>query len=131
MSDLEKYLKGEPLNEQMAALMENPDQLEPPAVTEVPAPGPIDDDDREHLRRLLVEPGWRVLLKLLDSELDKRKDAAIKHSLGGPLHMDQAELSKMWAQVAYMKSSRDEIVSLAEREVEKLKHATRTQTGRV
>ena len=127
MSDFDKYLKGEPLNDRLAALMEGEDPDEDQAVTEessvrVAVIGEIGDDERDHLRRLLVEPGWPVLLKLLDTDLARREDAAKHNSLANPL---DSGLNAQWIEVAYSKKARDKIVALAEFEVEKLRERER------
>ncbi len=121
MSDLEKYLKGEPLNEHMAALMEEPAEAEE-VLSVLSKNDPITDDDREHLRRLLVEPGWQVLMQLLDSDLARQEDVAKRQSLRDPLGLNsETPLNALWAQVAYQRKAREMIVSLAEAEIAKLK----------
>ena len=125
MSDLEKYLKGEPLNEHMAALMEEPAEAEEVLSSQfsvLSKNDPITDDDREHLRRLLVEPGWQVLMQLLDSDLARQEDVAKRQSLRDPLGLNsETPLNALWAQVAYQRKAREMIVSLAEAEIAKLK----------
>lgn len=122
--NLEKFLRGEPLNEDMAALMAG-DEEDLPGEESTAETAGITDDDREHLRRLLVEPGWRVLLKLLDSELQRSEDAAKRSSLHDPLGLGEGGLIATWADVAYAKKARDKIVALAESEVAKLKKRQR------
>lgn len=118
---LEKYLKGEPLNDDMKALMEG--REDEPADDDLGSlirlkTDEINDDDREHLRRLQVDPGWPVLLKLLDSDIERQEDAAKRRSLDDPLG---SSLNAVWADVAYQKKGRDKIVALIQSEVEKLK----------
>ena len=126
MSDLEKYLKGEPLNEHMAALMEEPAEAEE-VLSVLSKNDPITDDDREHLRRLLVEPGWQVLMQLLDSDLARQEDVAKRQSLRDPLGLNsETPLNALWAQVAYQRKAREMIVSLAEAEIAKLKVKAKT-----
>ena len=132
MSDLETYLKGQPLNGRMAALMESQGEedeapIQPAPALEVRVRWAPDDEDREHLRRLLLEPGWRVLLKLLDNEQAEMEDAAKRNSFADPL----GELNKVWAGVAYFKKARDRIIALIETEVEKLKDRTKKNHGAI
>lgn len=109
--DFEKYLKGEPLNEHLAALQE---EAYVPDLDAEPEPAPdlsdLTDDDREHLRLLVTEPGWQVLLKLLDKEIASLEDAARRYSLESPF---DDSLKKVWAQASFMKMSRVRIVALA------------------
>jgi len=131
--DFEKYLKGEPLNPQLAALMAGEDEEEPAANSapiareSTPLTEPLTDDDREHLRRLLLEPGWRVLMQLLDTDIGRKEDAAKRQSLSDPL---SASLNAVWADVAYAKKAKSHIVALAEAEVEKLRLAKKVQKPR-
>lgn len=125
MSDLEKYLRGEPLSPELAALQAGEDPLpEPEASDENDL---IADDDREHLRRLLVEPGWPVLLKLLDSDIERREDAAKRASLTDPIGIGEGGLKAMWADVAYFKKARNKLVGMAETEVAKLREKKKWQ----
>jgi hypothetical protein len=125
MSDLDKYLKGAPLTEELAALKDGEDPLPEPEVSD--DDGLITDDDREHLKRLLVDPGWPVLLKLLDSDIERREDAAKRSSLRNPLGISEGGLQTMWADVAYFKKARDLMVGMAEAEVERLKEKKKWQ----
>jgi hypothetical protein len=79
----------------------------------------IDDDDREHLRRLSLEPGWAVLLKLLDNDIRKSEDAMKVLSMTDPL-ADPPRLASGWADVAKMKAIRQRMVQLIDEEVKKL-----------
>lgn len=120
MSDLEKFLKGVPLNDHLAALKEEPflSEIDPEVVPEVLYSGTMTEDDREHLRRLLTEPGWEVLLKLLDKDIRSREDAARRTSLSNPL---SDTLKEVWADVAYAQRARERIVALVETEIRKMK----------
>lgn len=117
--EYEKYLKGEPLNEHMQQLM---DETYAGSNVQV-APEPqvfneLSEDNREHLRRLLTEPGWQVLLELLDRDTEVREDAARRVSLNDPLNDD---LKMVWADVAYRKRARVSMVTLVENEIKKAK----------
>lgn len=130
MSDLEKYLKGEPLTPEMAALQRG-EEDDPAARIGAHlkynyfAKGlagiaePLDDDDREHLRRLSLEPGWAVLFKLLDNDIRKSENAMKVASMTDPL-ADPPRLASGWADVAKMKAIRQRMVQLIDEEVKKL-----------
>ena len=123
MSDLEKYLKGEPLTEDLARLQRGEEAGVPVeqriVIHDFRATGSLDDDDREHLRRLSLEPGWAVLLKLLDTDMQKSEDAMKVVSLDRPL-ANPSELASGWADVAKMKEIRTRMVQLIDAEVQKL-----------
>jgi hypothetical protein len=116
---LEDFLKGKPLNERLARLKEAGDEDDPEPVEEAPE-SPIDDADREQIRRLLTHAGWQVLLKLLDMQLNSQEDAARRDSLNSPLQRAN-EIALKWAQLAADKNARNKIVALAESEAETLK----------
>lgn len=115
--NLEKYLQGKPQTDYLEALMEEPDEPEAPQrIHLVSSAREISDDSREHLRRLLLEPGWPVLLQLLDNEIKILEDAAKRTSISEPF---SENLKTMWADAAYSQRARTRIVFLAEQEIEK------------
>jgi hypothetical protein len=120
---LEDFLAGKPVSPRMAQLMrgEDEDQDTADAVPrrESYADGtPITKADREHLRRLLSSAGWQVLLKILDSELQRQEDAARRISL--VTATSKEDIVTIWQRLAADKHARNRIVELAETEVEKL-----------
>ena len=120
MSDLEKFLKGEPLNEQMAKLMKGEEETEPEQVAVKSGNRQeLDNDDREHLRRLTLEPGWPIVLRLLDRNIERMKAAAEQASLDNPLGNSDA-VAQSWAYVSMMKNSRASVESMVKNEVRKL-----------
>jgi hypothetical protein len=127
VANLEDYLLGKPLSDRMARLMRGDDEEE---TGEEAAPRrenyadgtPITDQDRDHLRRMLTSAGWQVLVKLLDTSLQRQEDAARQDSLRSPLSRKD-EIATQWADLAANKKARNEIVILAEGEIEKLKAA--------
>ena len=123
--NLDDYLKGKPMTAELARLAAGEDEDEPEAPAnvvqmrgglQVVRPGNFqpDDDDREHLRRLLLEPGWPILLKLLDRRLQLQEDAAKAATKMNPFAPDNAA---QWAAVAALEQARDLMVTLAESEV--------------
>jgi hypothetical protein len=117
---LENYLKGAPLNDELARMMqEQAEESEPESSEEGADKEQITSDDRENIRRLLTDPGWRVLLQLLDSQITRLEDAARANSLRDPFAHEKN--GAMWAEASYARRARNSIVSLAEMEVAKLK----------
>jgi len=128
---LENYLKGEPLNEALAALMDGNDGEPDPAATvgahiqyNYEGLAKIDDDDREHLRRLTLEPGWPVLLRLLDRDIEKSEDAMKATSMVDSLN-NRDRIANGWADVAKMKAMRTRLNTLIENEIRTLREAKR------
>lgn len=122
---LENYLQNKPVSDRNERLMEEggddiefaadePEEEESEGKSKFPT-----DDDREHIRRLSTEPGWRVLLKLLDIEIAKLEDSARAASLSAPFAHE--ENGHRWADVSYMKRTQDRLKSIIEREKRKLK----------
>jgi hypothetical protein len=121
MDDLEKFLMGQPLNEQLAALQRGEDEAEP---LSCPAPrtqaaGAMDDGDREHLRRLRTEPGWPLFLRLLDRDIQSQEESIRNMSMQDPLG-NRDKVAEGWAYIAMMKRVRVRAVMLVDAEVEKL-----------
>jgi hypothetical protein len=120
---LEDFLAGKPLTPRMAQLMRG--EEEEVGVYAAPrgesyADGtPITKADREHLRRLLSSAGWQVLLKILDSELQRQEDAARRISVD-PV-TPKEDILTAWAELATGKRARNRMIGLAEAEVEKLR----------
>lgn len=124
MAKLEDFLAGKPLNDDMAKLMRGEEgESEPEAAINKRqnyADGvPITNQDREHLRRLLVSPGWQVLLKLLDTELKHQEDTARRISLLSTTSKD--EILAAWAGLGADQKARENIEMLAKSEIEQLK----------
>jgi hypothetical protein len=119
--DLDKFLKGEPQNEEIAALMQG--EATPaeslPALTSPRDVRELDDDDREHLRRLQLEPGWKVLLRLVDRDIDNEEALVKKLSLADPLG-NRDEVVNGWAYVAMLRRGRDRMIYLTDAEIKKL-----------
>lgn len=126
MSDLEKYLKGEPLNDELAALMEGRD-LEGFFEEEEarPAAGrglrrPLTDDDREELRRWRLQPGWQIMRRLVDAWMDRQETQIKELSLNDPLG-NQTEVAKGWAYLAMQRRALQAMEAIIQTEVDKLK----------
>jgi hypothetical protein len=122
---LEDYLKGKPLTPQLEKLQrgEDEDDVDPriyaSAANMARDTRELDDDDRQHLRRLTVEPGWPILFRLLDGAIGLMKQGAEAASMDNPLG-NRDQVAELWADVAAMKRARDLFVRLVEGEVQKL-----------
>lgn len=119
-TQLEKYLKREPLNEHLEALAAGKEfeaESTPAIESEL-----ITDDDRETLKRMKFE-GLPVLLKLLDAELEKCEASAISLSHADPLANRDA-IAETWAYVSIQKRMRNLLVELIDSEIEKLRGRT-------
>lgn len=121
MSQLEDFLQNKPLNERLARLRAGEDEDEPAP----PVAGPVlvrpgrdgremDDDDREHLRRLRLEPGYPVLLRMLDRRLQFQEDAVKRASKDNPF---APAVPGMWAEVKALEAVRSSIDHMIETEV--------------
>ena len=120
IATLEQYLKGQPLTPELEALQRGEDpEFQAPEPSDRKDRSPITDDDREHLRRLKFEPGWPVLLKLVDIEIGKQDDFAKALSMENPLG-NKDKVAEQWAYVAMLQRSRNMIVALLEEEVRRL-----------
>lgn len=125
MPNLDDYLKGKPLNEHLEALMngaeDDEDERDPVSnLAVMPSRGerPLDDDDREHLRRLKLEPGWPILLRMLDNRIRKQEDACNVASKMNPFDKD---LPSKWAAVGALEEVRRSLVVMLDNEVSLIK----------
>lgn len=120
MNDLEKYLSGKPLNKEMEALLQGKGEESPlPQVFTGRDLSELDDNDREHLRRLRLEPGWPIFLRLLDKVI-KGKEDRVKHSSKVDPLANRDRLAADWAYVGMMEQVRAMAINLIDAEVAKL-----------
>jgi hypothetical protein len=127
--DFAKYLRNEPLTEALAALAAGEPEVEQVVEQAISSGAFADvrdltDVDREHLRRLLFEPGWRVVLRVLDRLIARQETAMRLLSEDDPLG-NRDGLAQGWAYVAMGKRVRTNLLEAAAEEVGKLK-ASRT-----
>lgn len=121
MSELtqhERYLKGLPLSEALAELAhgeEEPDD----AIVEV-VPGELSDVDREHLRRLKFEPGWTILVRIVDESIDREEEDVKRQSIIDPLKNKEA-IANGWAYIAMLRRARSKFVNKLDDEIGKLR----------
>ena len=120
MSQYEDYLQGKPLTPELARLAAGEDDEEPEPFR-APVKGderPLDDDDREHLRRLRLEPGWAVLQRLLDRYLRIQEDAAKEASKTNP-NKPRTNAAN-WARVAALEEAKRVMSNLMDAEIARL-----------
>lgn len=109
LTDLEKYLRGVPLSEENAALMEGREPAAELPYSEGEAKAAeLTGDDRAWLRRLINEPGFTVLLRLLNLTIAKREDSAKLLSSVDPLG-NKDQVVHEWAYIACYKAIMFEI----------------------
>lgn len=108
-----KFLRGEPLTEELAQLRAgNLPLLEP--VFPVAAPGaiearmaadiekPLAKDERNALREMRSSAGWPVFQKLLERAIMRHTDAAVNISQVDPLQ-NSAAIAEAWAYLLILK----------------------------
>lgn len=120
---LEQFLKGEPLTEELAALKRG-DERDEDFRSSVPELSPsvvrsLDDDDREHLRRLKLEPGWTVMLQLLDNDIRHQENLAKEASMNDPLG-NREQVANAWAYIAMLQRAKNRIIMLIDEQIAKL-----------
>jgi hypothetical protein len=128
-SNLEKYLKGEPINEELAALKEGRlPETEPfrlPGHDQVgnqstgAQNAPISRADRVNLKEMLMHPGWPVLHRLLEKATLRQQESATLLSQNNPLANAQP-IAEAWAYVAIYKRAHEDLDLLVEMEIKAL-----------
>jgi len=125
MSDHEKYLRGEPLNDELAALKEGRfDDPQPPErkaiVYEFDDPErPLTHGERDKLRKWRGDPGWMVFQRLLERSIKNRLQSATLLSQTDPLS-NRDRIATEWAYVGIWKMTRAQIEAMVEEEIAKL-----------
>lgn len=105
-TNFEKYLAGEPLNDELAAIRQGAAQegrsglaTTGLAAEEDPVqahrPLRLTNDDRFALKELRYGPAWPALQKILDRETRRQTDAALSLSQDDPLR-NRDEIAKAW-----------------------------------
>lgn len=102
MSQWERFMANEPVNEEIADLIEDLQNAAPGTGQPFPAASPDNPyrdltlDERENLRRMTFEPGWAVLRRIEERLLNRFRDAATLLSESDPLG-DERRLALAWA----------------------------------
>jgi hypothetical protein len=109
-SQLEKYLKNEPLTPELERLAQGQDEADPIPQSDSRE---LSEDDREHLQRLSFEPGWPILIREVDRMIQAKEDAARAMSLSDPL-TNRDQISNDWAYVSMLRKARNLFVSTLE-----------------
>jgi hypothetical protein len=105
LTDLEKYNRGLPLSDENAALMEGrePAAEFPEGEATAKSSDELSEDDRDWLRRLTHEPGFPILIRVLNQAIQNREYGAKLVSSVDPL-ANKEEIIKQWTYIACMKS---------------------------
>ena len=121
MPKLNDYLNGKPLNKRLERLAAGEDEIdaaEKAAIHLVDAKG-LDRYEREDLKKLTFEPGWPILLNLLDKAIQEKENLLRRSSKVNPLE-DANALAAEWAKLASFEEFRRMMVAVMDAEIEKL-----------
>jgi hypothetical protein len=121
-SSLERYMAGEPLTPELAALRDGQQvQLSGDGVR--PAAPVVENADREltraeraHLRELRLAPGWPVLQRLEEKIFQMHQKGAITTSQSDPLRNGES-ISQEWAYVTMIRRAFGELELLMQAEI--------------
>ena len=123
LTDHEKYLAGEPLNDELRDLRDGktPEPLAP--VLPWPIPEPMEDAEREltlterlALKELRASDGWNVQMRLLEKCILSHRNSVISMSQRDPLTNKDA-IANQWAYLNALKSAKQAIEVLVDAEV--------------
>ena len=125
LTDHEKYLAGEPLNDELRDLRDGktPEPLAP--VLPWPIPEPMEDAERDltrterlALKELRASDGWPAMMRLLEMTVLLHRKSVITFSERDPLnHKD--EIANQWAYLNSLRSAKQAIQALVDAEVKK------------
>ena len=124
---LEKYLKNEPLTEEIAALREGAE----PAASMEPAPqsSELTEDEREHLRRMTLEPGWAVLQRMMKMQVARLEKSMMQQCADDPLG-NRDKIAEGWAYVAAVRKASGDILGQVSAEIRMLDQENRLSAKR-
>ena len=129
LSSYEKYLNGEPLNDELAAIRQGKVSLieQPVEKEKAQKVSAIDEPMRElsrperlDLRELRQSDGWPVLMRLLQKRFHVLEKAAITISQSDPLRNAQ-EVAERWAYLLMYKQVNFDIATMLDEELAKLR----------
>jgi hypothetical protein len=128
-TNFEKYIAGQPINEELKALREGRlPEISPFLVTGIPeaaqpAPGgdkrPLSRSERIALKELRDGPSWPVIQFLLKKATLLHVDSATLLSQDDPLGKNE-EIAQLWAYVKMFKRAHSEFNLLVEAEISEL-----------
>lgn len=125
--NFDKYMRGEPLNEELRALRDGIAPLLPDrgagqeAELPIAADKPLDKAERAALKELRQGPGWGGLQRIFRKAIRTHEESAILLSQEDPLGR-ASEISRGWAYVKIFKRVHLEVNLLMEAEIEELGH---------
>jgi hypothetical protein len=128
----EKYLAGEPLNEELAAIQRGGlGPLEEPIPARESASSINADPDREltdtermDLRDLKLTPGWMVMQRVIQKLFSLHEKSAITLSQISPLsHRDR--IAEEWAYEGMFRRAAHELLAVIDAEVKELESGPR------
>lgn len=126
--NFDKYLRGEPVNEELAALKAGKlVEFEPFQIggagqqnqSTEPRKGEITRADRVALKELVAQPGWSVLHRLMENATLIHQESATLLSQKDPLANAQ-EIAQAWAYVNLHRQVSAELEALVVFEIRKL-----------
>jgi hypothetical protein len=107
-SQLEKFLKGEPLTPELEQLAARVQVASKGETKDSPEPEEsVSRSDRERLKRLFNDPGWEILMRLLDQRLDSARQKAVLISEQSPEEV--VGMKEAWTYIKAFKAVRMEI----------------------
>lgn len=121
----EKFLAGQPLTEELAALkagrlLPDPEpEAGPPLPDRVEHDRPLTRDDRVDLLEMRDSPGWTLFIRLQQKAIRKHEQSAITRSKSAPL-ANRDEIAQEWACLSLYERALAEMVALVNAEIEQL-----------
>lgn len=122
----DRYMAGDPLNEENAAIRAgNADKIAPLPTAEKKAPRPVTDPEREltmteraRLRELRAHEGWPVLLRLAEKIYRQRLSSVITMSQVEPIE-NAVPIGVQWSKLGQYKMAVHELTTAVTAEVER------------
>lgn len=116
-SDFEKYMRGEPLNDEIRAVASGNAEKVERTEWQAPTPTPKPERDltmteRANLRALRAHPGWPVLMRLAEKVYLHRQRSVIAMSQVDPLE-NAASIGRQWGYLGQYKSAVNDLLMVA------------------